>query len=551
MRVASELAFHNGSIFEGARFAPAGTVVRVSNGKISYVGPADGADALAGAEVVDLAGGTLLPGFIDAHVHPVFGGDKLCRCDLSGVRTSAGYVEIIAAYAADHPDAEWITGGGWSMEAFPGGVPTRDLLDAVVPDRPVYLPNRDGHGAWVNSRALELAGIDASTPDPADGRIERDASGEPVGTLQEGATGLVSRLLPVTSAEDWYQGLLAGQDYLLSLGITGWQDAIVGSHPGLPDPIDAYLRAARDGSLAANVVGALWWDRGRGIEQVAELIERRREGQAGRFRASSVKMMLDGVAENHTAAMLEPYLDGHGCSTGHSGLDFIDPAELPRFVTALDREGFQVHFHALGDRAVRNALDAIEAARTANGASGLRHHLAHLQVVHPDDIGRFAALGATANIQPLWATHEPQMDELTIPFLGERRSGWQYPFGSLLKAGAALCAGSDWSVSSPDPLWGAHVAVNRSTPAEPADTAPEPFLPGQALSLEAILAAYTSGSARVNGLEDVTGSVRPGLDADFAIVDADLAHAPAGDICQASVASTWIRGEVRYQRQRT
>ncbi len=246
--------------------------------------------------------------------------------------------------------------------------------------------------------------------------------------------------------------------------------------------------------------------------------------------------------------MLEPYLDGHGCSTEQSGLDFIDPRELPRFVTALDRQGFQVHFHALGDRAVRNALDAIEAARTANGDSGLPHHLAHLQVVHPDDIPRFARLSATANIQPLWATHEPQMDELTIPFLGGRRSSWQYPFGSLLAAGAALCAGSDWSVSSPDPLLGAHVAVNRSLPAEGGASTADPFLPEQALSPEAIFAAYTSGSARVNGLADVTGSVRPGLDADFAIVDAELARGAAAEISQAAVVQTWVRGELRYQQ---
>ena len=560
MRPDPELAFYNGTVFDGARFMPVGTVVRVSNGKITAVEPggaaggpgaaggAGGAGGLGGAEPVDLGGGTLLPGFIDAHVHPVFAGDRMCRCNLADIKTAAEYADVIAAYAASHPDAKWITGGGWSMEAFPGGIPTKQELDQVTGGRPAFLPNRDGHGAWVNSRALEIAGIDASTPDPPDGRIERDGSGQAVGTLQEGAQQLVSRLIPATTADDWYAGLLAGQEYLLSLGITGWQDAIVGSHPGLPDPIGAYLRAAGAGTLKANVVGALWWERDRGIEQLAELIERRRAGQAGRFRATAVKMMLDGVAENHTAAMLEPYLDGHGCATETSGLDFIDPDELPRYVTALDREGFQVHFHALGDRAVRNALDAIEAAREANGDSGLRHHLAHLQVVHPDDIPRFAALSATANIQPLWAMHEPQMDELTIPFLGERRSGWQYPFGSLLAAGAPMCAGSDWSVSSPDPLAGAHVAVNRSMPDEPGGSSPEPFLPEEALSREAIFSAYTSGSARVNGLEEVTGAITAGLDADFAIVDADLARGAASEICQASVVQTWVRGEVAYQR---
>jgi predicted amidohydrolase YtcJ len=545
VRSGDEVLFRGGTVFDGTRFLPAGTCVRVRNGKIAEVGQA----AVAGAtEVVDLAGGTLLPGFIDAHAHPVFAGRQLRECDLRQATNAAGYLELIAAYARAHPDQEWITGGGWSMDAFPGGRPDRQTLDAVVSDRPVYLPNRDGHGAWVNTRALELAGISTATPDPADGRIERDASGQPMGTLQEGATTLVSRLLPGVSESDWYEALLAAQEHLLSFGITGWQDAIIGSYLGEADPLGAYLRAASAGTLIASVVGALWWDRDRGLDQLPELLERRRAGQAGRFRATSVKMMLDGVAENHTAAMLEPYLDSDGCDSGHAGLDFIDPAELPRFVTALDAEGFQVHFHALGDRAVRGALDAIEAARTASGARVLRHHLAHLQVVHPGDIPRFAQLSATANIQALWATHEPQMDELTIPFLGERRSGWQYPFGSLLDAGAELCAGSDWPVSSPNPLWGMHVAVNRSLPASAGGHGGDPFLPAQALTLPAALAAYTSGSARVNGMSDVTGAIRGGLDADFAVVDADLAHLPAAEICQASVRQTWVHGDLAYQQ---
>jgi hypothetical protein len=431
------------------------------------------------------------------------------------------------------------------MTAFPGGIATRQALDAVVPDRPVLLDNRDGHGAWANSRALELAGIDRDTPDPADGRIERDDRGDPVGTLQEGAMKLVARLLPPVTDEDRYRGLLAGQDYLLSLGVTGWQDAIVGRGFGHDDATSAYRQAAAAGTLRANVVGALWWQRDQGLEQLAELLHRRDADAAGRFRPSSVKMMLDGVAENHTAALLDPYLDAHGCATENSGLDFIDPAELPRFVTALDAHGFQVHFHALGDRAVRNALNAVEAARRANPGSVGRHHLAHLQVIHPDDIGRFAALGATANIQPLWATNEAQMTELTIPFLGETRSGWQYPFAALATAGARIAGGSDWPVSSPDPLLGAHVAVNRSTP----ENATRPFLPDQAISLRTALAAYTAGSARVNGLENTAGSITAGLDADLAIVDADLAHIPDDEICQAAVRQTWVRGELAHDRR--
>jgi predicted amidohydrolase YtcJ len=540
----AESFFYNGAVFDGRRFLPAGTSVRVRAGQITEVGRA----AVPGAAaMVDLAGGTLLPGFIDAHVHPVFAGDQLRRCDLSEATSLPAYLDLIARYVHDHPGNGWVTGGGWSMDAFPGGIPAAAELDAVVPDRPVFLPNRDGHGAWVNTKAMSLAGISASTLDPADGRIERDAAGNPVGMLQEGATGLVSRLIPAATEDDWDQALLAGQARLLSVGITSWQDAIVGHINESGDPLPAYLRAAQDGSLLANVVGALWWDRDRGLEQLPGLLERRSTGLGGRFRPTSVKMMLDGVAENHTAAMLEPYLDGHGCATDIDGMDFIDPGQLGRFVTVLDREGFQVHFHALGDRAVRHALDAVAAARTANGDSANRHHLAHLQVVHPDDVQRFAGLSAAANIQPLWAAHEPQMDELTIPFLGERRAGWQYPFRSLQAAGATLCAGSDWPVSSPDPLLGAHVAVTRTTPGANGSDGKGPFLPEQRLDLTAILAAYTTGSAWVNGLESVTGGVRPGLDADFAIVDADLSQIADDEIGNAAVVQTWIRGQLVYQ----
>jgi predicted amidohydrolase YtcJ len=540
--VDKDILFTNGSVFDGSGFAPQGTSVLVRGERIVDVGTTlESQDA----EIIDLDGGTLLPGFIDSHAHPVFGGMQLLGCDLSAADGAEGYLAIIDRYARANQDREWISGGGWSMPAFPGGIPTRHLLDSVVADRPVFLQNRDGHGAWVNGKALEIAGIDRYTADPPDGRIERDDRGNPVGMLQEGAMRLVSRLLPPVTDEDRYLGLLAGQEYMLSLGVTGWQDAIVGRGFGEDDATNAYRRAANAGTLVVNVVGALWWQRHQGLEQLEELLYRRDNDGAGRFRPTSVKMMLDGVAENHTAAMLDPYLDVHGCATANSGLDFIDPEELPRFVTELDDKGFQVHFHALGDRAVRNALNAIEAARRGSKHSMTRHHLAHLQVIHPDDIPRFAALGATANIQPLWATNEPQMTELTIPFLGETRTTWQYPFAALAKTGAHLAGGSDWPVSSPDPLLGVHVAVNRSLP----DTATSPFLPEQAMSIQAALAAYTSGTARINGLESTAGAVKAGYDADLAIVDADLAAIPDCEICQASVRQTWVRGQLAYDRR--
>ncbi|MGP8297236.1 amidohydrolase [Streptomyces inhibens] len=549
----ADTVFVGGRVFTGTGPAPVDAAVAVKGGRILAVDDATTVWSLADAatEVVDLAGGLLVPGFQDAHVHPVVAGVQMLGCDLSDQRSVDGYLAVVAQYAKDHPDTAWIRGGGWSMDIFPGGTPTRGMLDAVVPDRPVMLTNRDGHGAWANTRALELSGIDRHTPDPADGRIEREPDGAPAGTLQEGAMDLVGRHMPLATPDEAYAGLLAAQEHLFALGVTGWQDAMIGVFPGNPDNFDVYLRAARDGSLRARVVGALWWDRERGLEQLRELEERRRTGQVGRFNATSVKIMQDGIAENFTAGMLEPYLDGCGCATANSGLSFIEPGLLAEAVCVLDRSGFQVHFHALGDRAVREALDALAAARTANGVNDNRHHMAHLQLVHPDDIGRFASLDVAANIQALWAAHEPQMDELTIPFLGPERAALQYPFGDLRRAGARLVAGSDWSVSSPNPLWGIHVAVNRAVPVEApnAPGTPEPcapFFPEQALTLAQALTAYTAGSAWVNHLDEVTGTVEAGKCADLVVLDRDPFAHPSLEIADTRVSRTYIDGQLVF-----
>ncbi|WP_338702741.1 amidohydrolase [Streptomyces sp. Q6] len=537
----ADLVFTGGPVHTGSPARSRATSVAVRGERVVAVGH-DEVRELIGpdTEVVDLTGKLLIPGFQDAHAHPVGGGMELGQCDLSGETTLAGYRERIAAYAREHAEAEWITGGGWSMESFPGGLPTAAELDALVPDRPVFLVNRDHHGAWVNSAALRRAGIDAGTPDPSDGRIERAADGSPTGMLQEGAANLVGRLLPRSTREERIAGLLRAQELMHSLGITAWQDALLGSHANLTDPTDAYLACADDGRLTARVVGALWWDRARGTEQIEELIARRAAGTRGRLRSTTVKIMQDGVAENGTAAMLGPYLDGCGCHSDNSGISFVPPEDLKKYVTELDAHGFQVHFHALGDRAVREALDAVEAARRANGRSDTRPHLAHLQVVHPDDIGRFRELGASANLQPLWAAHEPQMDDLTIPFLGAERAGRQYPFGALLRSGATLAAGSDWPVSSPDPLEGIHVAVNRLLPdAEPGTPV---FLPEQRIGLADALAAYTAGSAYVNHLDAETGTIAPGYLADLVVLDRDPFAGPAEEIGSTRVTQTFVGG---------
>jgi predicted amidohydrolase YtcJ len=525
------------------------TAAAVQGGRITALGDArdrDFADLIGPAtQVVDLRGRALLPGFQDAHVHPAFAGITMIGCNLMGAASLDEALARISAYAQQHPEREWIAGSGWRMEWFPGGTPDRETLDRVTDSRPAYLSNRDGHGAWANSLALELAHVDKHTPDPADGRIERMADGSPQGTLHEGAANLVGNLVPELTFDERLAGLLMAQQHMHARGITAWQDAIVGDYLGSPDPLPVYLAAAASGQLTARVQGALWWDRRKGGEQMPDILARRERGRAPRFRADTVKIMQDGVAENFTAGMLDPYLDPTGCHEHGSGLSYVDPVALLGYVTQLDAAGFQVHLHAIGDRAVREALNAIEAARTANGFNDNRHHIAHLQVVHPDDVPRFAALDVTANMQALWAAHEPQMDQLTIPFIGAERTSRQYVFGDLLRSGARLAAGSDWAVSSANPMRAIHVAVNRSLQGSTGAEA-EPFLPNQSLALGEALAAYTIGSAYVNHLDDETGTIEPGKLADVIVLDRDPFVAAPSEIGSTGVLATYVEGEPVY-----
>lgn len=530
----SVTVFTHAAVFDGTTYRGLLGDVVVEDGRITAVGIDV---APIGARTVDVGGGLLLPGFTDAHVHPVQGGLERLGCDLSGLPADrAAYLAHVRAYADAHRDLACIQGGGWAMAAFPGGLPTAAELDEAVHDRPVALANRDHHGMWLNTRALELAGITAETPDPDDGRVERDDRGRPTGVLHEGAMGLLTDVLPAADDAQMYAGLLEGQRHLHSWGITGWQDAIVGAYAGMRDPGPTYARAAASGDLTGTVVGALWWDRDRGSEQVPELLAKRQQWTHGRFSATAVKIMQDGVAENGTAALVDPYLDRCGHATGNAGISFVEPAHLRRYVRELDGHGFQVHVHGLGDRGVREALDALEGTDP-----GRRHQIAHLQLVHPDDVRRFAQLGVAANIQALWACLDDQMTELTIPFLGPERAGRQYPFGDLHASGARLVAGSDWPVSTPDPLAAIHTAVHRMSHGERAPAGTESFLPEQALPIEVAFAAYTSGSAWVNHRDDA-GRLSVGAVADLVVLDRDPFQDPDA-IGAAGVRSTWVDGE--------
>jgi predicted amidohydrolase YtcJ len=548
--VHADVIFRGGRLFVGSpTTGPVAADVAVRDGVIIAVGPRLHDLVGPATEQVDAVGRLVVPGFHDSHVHPVQAGVEALQCDLSAATDAGDCVRRVAAYAAEHPDEPWIVGAGWALEFFPGGIPTAAALDAVVPDRPVVLSNRDHHGSWVNSRTLQVAGITASTPDPVDGRIERDPHGQPTGMLHEGAVALLAHVRPAVSAELVYRGLLHAQGYLFSLGITGWQDALVGTGLSMPDGFDAYLRAEHDRTLRARVTGALWWEREGGLAQLPALAERRAraaaEADPARLRMDVVKIMIDGITENFTAAVSLPYLDSHGHPTSNRGLSFFPPGELAAHVTALDAAGFGIHFHALGDRAVAEALDALRSARDSSGPSGGRHQLAHLQIVGPTDVARFADLGATANLQPLWARHEPQLDELSLPYLHPSLASRHYPFGELERAGVRLAAGSDWPVSSPDPLAGIRVAVTRRGPAS---SSPPLGGPDQALSMSAAFAAYTSGGAWVSRRDDITGRIAEGLRADLAVVDGDPFATGAESLDGMRVASTWVDGERVFER---
>jgi len=529
----ADLILTNGAVHTMAAAKPRAEAVAVAGGRVLFVGTTARALRYRGeaTRVVDLGGRMVLPAFQDSHIHLVTGGLELLACDIAGLGSKEAVFARIREYAAAHPELAWIVGGGWDLPLFPQANPRKEDLDALVPDRPAVLDSADGHSAWVNSKALALAGVNKATPDPFGGRIERDPkTGEPTGTLRESAAGLVEKLVPELKPEDYIKGLKAGLALANRYGIASIIEASAG-----PELLDAYAALDRSGELTARVLASLHVATDRGVSEAARLTALGRRYAGTRLKATAAKIFADGVMEPHTAALLAPYVD----RPGDRGTPLLEPEAFDRLAVALDRAGFQIHVHAIGDRAVRMTLDAFAAAGRANGFRDMRHHIAHLELIDPADIPRFRRLGAAANFQALWAYADPYITDLTLPILGPARSRWLYPIGSVAATGAAIAGGSDWSVSSMNPLDAIEVALTRRGPDDPPGPA---WIPEEEVDLETMLRAYTTTGAWLSHDERTRGTLEPGRAADIIVLDRDLFAIPVQEISQARVLLTLLDG---------
>ena len=528
----ADVVFTNGAVLTMDSANPTARAVAIRGGRIVYVGSDEGAQPLIGTStrVLDLGGKTLMPGFQDAHVHPISSGLDLAGCDVTDLETREAVLARIAECAVALSAGEWLVGSNWALPLFPNGNPTREALDSVTPGRPAYLSAADGHSGWANSEALRLAGITRATPDPANGRIERDARGEPTGTLRESAMGLVSGLIPAPSAERRQVALKRALGLMHEVGITAFMEASA-RRPFL----ETYRDLDRAGELTARVVVSMYADPTLGMEQVDSFVAWRTGFAGRRVNPAAVKIFEDGVIEARTAAMLAPYI-GHGDEAGVP----IWPAErLDTLVRRLVEQDFTVHVHAIGDRAIRLALDALERAEAGRDRGARRHQITHLEVIDPADIGRFAALGVAADFQALWAYPDQYIVDLTWPVLGPERSRWLYPMGSVAKTGAPLAMGSDWNVSSVNPLEAIQTSVTRRGNRDPAGQA---LVAEEAVDLMTALRAYTIGSAWALGLDGETGSIQEGKAADLIVLDGDITSIAVTGVHAMKVLLTMVEG---------
>ncbi|GAA1856309.1 amidohydrolase [Brevibacterium marinum] len=553
----ADRVYRGGTIHTMDPTRPTADAVAIHDGTIIAMGETDCA-AVTGAatEVVDLSGRTLIPGFHDSHAHPVLGGLGMAECNLDNIHGYQPYLDRIAEYAEEHPDDKWVLGSGWYGDVFTDGFPHRRDLDSVVSDRPAAFTSHDAHGTWVNTRALEVAGITRKTPDPDGGRIVKDTDGNPTGLLFESAAELVTGLFPSVTSADVERALRNSQKYFHSLGVVGWQDAGVGVLTGSPhDSFHPYVSIAENGGFVSKVTAALWWDRAVPYAQQIETIKERRaaiqgvdgDRRRGGLQATVVKIMLDGVCENLTGALKRSYR-GHD---HEHGLLMFDAAELKEIVSGLEANDFDVHIHAVGDQALKLAVDAL--TQNDGPSPERRHQVAHLDIADPAELARMAEAGIIANVQPLWARRDSVLVDTKLPLLQEDQQSHHFIFASMRDAGVRLSFGSDWPVSSPDPIWGMHVAVNRTAPHNDPhgqdDVAQnEPLLGEEKITVGQALRGYTLDAAYANGYDDVSGSVEVGKSADFAILDRDPFEVDSVDLGDIVVETTVSAGVVVYQR---
>ncbi|MFI6517484.1 amidohydrolase [Spirillospora sp. NPDC050679] len=520
------VALVGGEVWTAGFAQPRELDVLISGGRVASVARA-GDLVLDKARVEDISGRVLIPGFQDAHVHPLLAGMNLLACNLMEAQSADEALAAIAAHANGLPAAVWIVGGGWRREMFPAGGPTRRQLDTVTGGRPALLRTDDCHGAWANSAALALAGVDRTTPDPPQGWFVREADGTPAGMVEERAVELVHAVMPEQTMEFRRQALLTANRRLVELGITSVQDAIVGGGFGIPDQIPAYRDLLSNRTWRGRLTAALWWDPERGVEQIPDLLAARAELEEAAgpdlLLADTVKLMVDGA-----------------------NTVFLDRAATREATMALDALGLTCHFHSYGELSTQWILDSVAEARTAHGTGGGRHHIAHLMVVAETDFPRFAALDVTANLQAYWGASAVQHDILRLTSCSHDSHLREYAFGRLATAGARLAAGSDWPVSTPDPLAAVREEARRGRDrtASVATGAPDEL---DRLDVLGLLTAYTAGSAHVNGRASTTGRIAPGFMADLAVLDRDPFAAEG--LRDVAVEQTWIGGVIEYDRR--
>jgi len=531
--------FLNGAVYTLDEQQPWAEAVAVRDGEIVFVGSdEDVADHSGDATViVDLKARMLMPAFHDSHAHVLAGGLSLEGCNLNDERDLDAIRAMLRSCAEDGGGAgDWVIGSRWALAAFPNGSPPMQWLDEIFAGRPAYFVDSFAHSAWVSSRALQIPGIDKSTPDPPQGVIERDpVTGEPTGTLRDSAMELVAAHLPEPSNEELSAGLERGLEVASRFGITAYIE------PGLATrEVTVYRIAEDEGRLRARVLASLsplGWGAGRIDDEDMALFARHDDFSGMLFRADSVKIYIDGVIETRTSHMLDPYDDGSNFKP------FYAPSELNELYRRLDALQLQIHTHAIGDGAIRIALDAYEYARNENGPSDNRHHIAHLQLIDEGDIPRFAELDVAANFQGLWAYPDDYIDVAT-PIVGAERVSRFYPVASVLRAGGTIIGGSDWDVSSLNPLDAIETLVRRQNPY--ADGGPV-LGTDEEIGLEAALRAYTSAPARIMRLENDSGSIEVGKRADLIVLDRNLFDIPATAINEAEVVLTLLDGKTIFQ----